>query len=97
MKFLLDDIQQGEIVVIASFDEMSVHLSKQTRNILSLHFGSQLINSVGNRDNFVFIGQKGVSLGAGYERIVQKRHNEPYPGEPAILQACIEFPRKFSS
>ncbi|KAL4226255.1 hypothetical protein ACF0H5_014238 [Mactra antiquata] len=59
-------VNEGNLVIIASYDEVSENLSEDGKRWLKL-FGSEVIDQVLFRDSFLFIGQKGLRQGYAIE------------------------------
>ncbi|KAI4895544.1 hypothetical protein NFI96_022526, partial [Prochilodus magdalenae] len=56
---LLSSIQNGSLVLMASFDDPATRLDNEARTLIS-QLGSSYISSIGFRDNWVFVGGKGL-------------------------------------
>ena len=63
----------GDIVIMASYDEMANALREITVKLMEL-FGSQLFANIKFRDSFAFIGQRGIPKGKAIE-LVRKKTN----------------------
>ncbi|CAM9869630.1 protein FAM3C-like [Lampetra fluviatilis] len=87
----LKTIKDGSIVIIASFDDASTNLNDEARGLLA-DLGSKFIKDLGMRDNWVFIGGKGLNLKTSYERhIKSNKDTNKYEGWPELLEleGCI--------
>ncbi|XP_077865281.1 protein FAM3C-like [Saccoglossus kowalevskii] len=65
----LKSLGNGDILMVATFDDAARQLTAETREILKKDFGSTKIDDLNFRGNWVFIGQKGISGSSSYENI----------------------------
>ena len=59
LKAFLDQMVNGEVIIIASYDDAAFRLDSEARATLS-SFGSSIASSIAFRDAWVFLGAKGV-------------------------------------
>ena len=59
LKAFLNQMVNGEVIIIASYDDAAFRLDSEARTILS-SFGSSVASSIAFRDAWVFLGAKGV-------------------------------------
>lgn len=89
----LQKIEQGSIVLLASFDDMTPKLTDEIRDVLE-HMGSSLIKTVKGKDNWVFAGTPGAAKKSPFEKMVvsdpQKNMYEDWP-EVVEINGC--FPK----
>ncbi|XP_033647698.1 protein O-linked-mannose beta-1,2-N-acetylglucosaminyltransferase 1-like [Asterias rubens] len=64
----LEVIEDGQIVIIVIYDEASRKLTAKTKNLLS-SLGSSKIEDFNFRDNWLFIGQKGIKGFSPFEQL----------------------------
>ncbi|XP_053175301.1 protein FAM3C-like, partial [Scomber japonicus] len=92
---LLKSLQKGSIILIASYDDPSTKLTEDARKLIS-ELGSSAVSSLGFRDNWVFVGGKGVSVQSGFEKHLKNdKSKNKYDNWPELiqLQGCIpKFP-----
>ncbi|KAM4619009.1 protein FAM3C-like isoform 2-T3 [Polymixia lowei] len=87
----LRSIEQGSVMLMATYDEPATKLNDDARKLIG-ELGSSAIKSVGYRDNWVFVGGKGVGEKSTFEK---HRKNEgeknKYDGWPEMLEmeGCI--------
>lgn len=90
----LKKIEQGRIVLIASFDDVAPKLTDEIRDILE-HMGSALIKTVKSKDNWVFAGTAGAAKNSPFENISE---NDPkkntYKDWPEVVEISGCFPKK---
>uniref|UniRef100_A0A8D2ZKD6 ILEI/PANDER domain-containing protein n=1 Tax=Scophthalmus maximus TaxID=52904 RepID=A0A8D2ZKD6_SCOMX len=88
IKFL-NEIEDGTIVLMASFDDTS---SNQT---LIADLGSSLIVNVGFRDNWIFVGGKGIKTKTPFEQhIKNSAATNKFEGWPEVLEMEGCIPKK---
>ncbi|XP_052781586.1 protein O-linked-mannose beta-1,2-N-acetylglucosaminyltransferase 1-like isoform X2 [Mya arenaria] len=90
LKDIAGKAKKGQVMFIASFDEMSESLSEEGRRWLKL-FGAEKIDNVGFRDGYLYIGQKGLLQGYGIESVLKKKQGDRYAG---IIEkmGCFDLP-----
>uniref|UniRef100_A0A3P8X4S4 Uncharacterized LOC103379726 n=1 Tax=Cynoglossus semilaevis TaxID=244447 RepID=A0A3P8X4S4_CYNSE len=87
----LKAIEVGSVVLMASFDDPATKLNEEARNLIA-DLGSSLIQTLGFRDNWVFVGGKGESVKSNYEKTLKnEREHNKYEEWPEIidLHGCI--------
>ncbi|CAF0806787.1 unnamed protein product [Rotaria sp. Silwood1] len=82
-------INDGDILILASFDEMTYGLRDASLSLLE-NYGSQSIKKVKYRDSFVMIGQKGLARGKAIE-MHQSKGKRDF-GSAADVRGCAKFP-----
>ncbi|XP_067090874.1 protein FAM3C-like isoform X1 [Osmerus mordax] len=89
IKFI-QTIEKGSVVLIASFDEPATKLNSEARKLIS-DLGSSAINSIGFRDNWVFVGGKGLTSSHMEKLIKNKLGTNKYDGWPEMIEldGCI--------
>ncbi|XP_054889473.1 protein FAM3C-like [Poeciliopsis prolifica] len=88
---LLKNIETGSVVLMAVFDEGSTKLSEEARTLIS-EMGSSSIHSLGYRDNWVFVGGKGMMGKSNFEKYIKsdssKNKYDNWP-EMVEVEGCI--------
>ncbi|KAF7669672.1 hypothetical protein LDENG_00151720 [Lucifuga dentata] len=87
----LKEIEEGTVVMMASFDDPATKLNDEARKLIS-ELGSSLINSMGFRDNWLFVGGKGIKTKSPFEQhIKNSADTNKYEGWPEVLEmeGCI--------
>ncbi len=82
-------VGDGDIVMIASYDEMANALRETSAQFMQ-NFGSQLFTNIKFRDSFVMIGQKGINKGKAIEIHEPKKSKDFAPA--AMISGCVTFP-----
>lgn len=88
---LLKAIEDGTIVMIATFDDSATKLNDEARTLIS-ELGSTSIANLGFRDNWVFVGGKGIKTKSPFEQhIKNSAESNKYEGWPEVLEmeGCI--------
>lgn len=90
LRYLKLGIHDNHLVLVASQDEASYHLSDDSKKKFQ-EFGSSLISEIKFRDSYVMIGQKGLPKGKALEKL---RHREKGVGfsDPVELSGCLPIP-----
>ncbi|XP_010280419.1 PREDICTED: protein FAM3D-like [Phaethon lepturus] len=90
----LQEIQHGTIVLTASYDDAATKMNDKVR----AHFvelGSSHVNEVGFRDNWVFLGAKGLKNKSPFEEHIKNdEKTNKYDGWPELLEMEGCAPRK---
>ncbi|XP_034443694.1 protein FAM3C-like isoform X1 [Hippoglossus hippoglossus] len=91
----LSSIETGTIVLMASFDDSASKLNDEGRTLIT-QLGSSMIQSLGFRDNWVFVGGKGAAVTSHFEKFKKNdaavNRYEAWP-ELIGLEGCIpSFP-----
>ncbi|XP_061920838.1 protein FAM3C isoform X1 [Entelurus aequoreus] len=87
----LKGIPEGTITMMASFDDPSTKLNDEARNLIA-DLGSTNINNLGFRDNWVFVGGKGIKTKSPFEQhIKNSADTNKYEGWPEVLEmeGCV--------
>ncbi|XP_077386032.1 protein FAM3C isoform X1 [Festucalex cinctus] len=89
----LKEIKPGEIVIVASFDDVTTKMTKEMREIF-VGMGSALIESVSYRDNWVFAGRGDAANSSSFEkRAANDDQSNVYDGWPMAVEVGGCFPR----
>ncbi|KAI5100203.1 protein FAM3C precursor [Silurus meridionalis] len=90
----LQDIEEGTVVMMATFDDASTKLNTDARKLISA-LGSSYINSLGFRDNWLFVGGKGIKTKSPFEQYIKNNgETNKYEGWPEVLEMEGCIPRK---
>ncbi|KAJ8007193.1 hypothetical protein DPEC_G00114990 [Dallia pectoralis] len=87
----LKTIDEGTVVMIATFDDSATKLNDELKTMLS-DLGSSSIGSLGFRDNWIFVGGKGIKTKSPFEQhIKNSADTNKYEGWPEVLEmeGCI--------
>ncbi|XP_012723058.2 protein FAM3C [Fundulus heteroclitus] len=87
----LKSIETGSVVLMAVFDEGSTNLNDEARKLIA-DMGSSTIQSLGYRDNWVFVGGKGASEKSSFEQYVKSDESKnKYDNWPEMVEVegCI--------
>nr|XP_020471496.1 protein FAM3C-like [Monopterus albus] len=87
----LKSIEKSSIVLMATYDDSSTKLNDEARKAIA-ELGSSHIQSLGFRDNWLFVGGKGVAGKSNFEKYLKNdQSTNKYDGWPEIieLQGCI--------
>ncbi|KAM3609171.1 uncharacterized protein V6R79_010661 [Siganus canaliculatus] len=87
----LKAIEEGSVVLMASYDEPSSKLNEEAKKLIA-DLGSSNVQSLGFRDNWVFVGGKGASVKSSFEKHLKNDgKNNKYENWPELieLQGCI--------
>ncbi|XP_067248184.1 protein FAM3C isoform X2 [Chanodichthys erythropterus] len=90
IKFL-KEIEDGSIVMMATFDDPATKLNEEARNLIA-DLGSSSIGILGFRDNWVFVGGKGIKTKSPFEQHIKNNaETNKYEGWPEVLEmeGCI--------
>lgn len=90
IKFL-KEIEDGTVVMMATFDDPATKLNDEARKLIS-ELGSSSINSLGFRDNWIFVGGKGIKTKSPFEQYIKNSaETNKYEGWPEVLEmeGCI--------
>lgn len=90
LKFF-QDIDERTLVLVASFDNMGTVMNDELKQLFT-KLGSSYVNSIGYRDNWIFIGSKGINGKSQFEEYMKnvKETNlyEDWP-KTLLLNGCI--------
>ncbi|KAM8973095.1 protein FAM3C [Pelodytes ibericus] len=84
-------IPDGSIVLMATYDDGATKLNDEARKLIS-ELGSTSINALGFRDNWVFVGGKGIKTKSPFEQhIKNNKDTNKYEGWPEVveMEGCI--------
>ncbi|XP_022605389.1 protein FAM3C [Seriola dumerili] len=90
IKFL-KEIEEGTVVMMASFDDPSTKLNDEARKLIA-DLGSSVITSLGFRDNWIFVGGKGIKTKSPFEQhIKNSADTNKFEGWPEVLEmeGCV--------
>ncbi|XP_044048224.1 protein FAM3C-like isoform X2 [Siniperca chuatsi] len=88
---LLQSIEEGSAVLMASYDDPSSKLTEEAKKLIS-ELGSSAVQSLGFRDNWVFVGGKGATVKSNFEKYLKNDNTKnKYENWPELieLQGCI--------
>ncbi|XP_041128705.1 protein FAM3C-like [Polyodon spathula] len=90
LKFF-EDIEESMLVLVASFDNMGTEMNDELKEQFT-KLGSSYVKSIGYRDNWIFIGSKGISGKSQFEEYIKNAKNtnlyEDWP-KTLLLNGCI--------
>uniref|UniRef100_A0A3Q3FEX6 FAM3 metabolism regulating signaling molecule C n=1 Tax=Kryptolebias marmoratus TaxID=37003 RepID=A0A3Q3FEX6_KRYMA len=87
----LKEIEEGTIVMMASFDDPATKLNDEAKKLIA-DLGSTAVNSLGFRDNWVFVGGKGIKTKSPFEQHIKNSGDtNKYEGWPEVLEmeGCV--------
>ncbi|KAM4569425.1 protein FAM3C [Odontesthes bonariensis] len=90
IKFL-NEVEDGTIVMMASFDDPATKLNDEARKLIA-DLGSSAVSNLGFRDNWIFVGGKGIKTKSPFEQhIKNSADTNKYEGWPEVLEmeGCI--------
>ncbi|XP_054480438.1 protein FAM3C isoform X2 [Anoplopoma fimbria] len=90
VKFL-KGIEDGTVVMMASFDDPSTKLNDEAKKLIA-DLGSSVISTLGFRDNWVFVGGKGIKTKSPFElHIKNNADTNKFEGWPDVLEmeGCV--------
>uniref|UniRef100_A0A8C0J5S9 FAM3 metabolism regulating signaling molecule D n=1 Tax=Chelonoidis abingdonii TaxID=106734 RepID=A0A8C0J5S9_CHEAB len=97
IKLLLDflkAIKSGTIVIVASYDDPATKLNDEVRTLFT-NLGSRHVSKLAFRDNWIFIGAKGLKDKSPYEQHLQNEAaKNKYEGWPEVLEMEGCVPKK---
>lgn len=88
---LLKEIEDGTVVMMASFDDPATKLNDEARKLIS-DLGSSAVNNLGFRDNWIFVGGKGIKTKSPFEQhIKNSADTNKFEGWPEVLEmeGCV--------
>ncbi|KFP80464.1 Protein FAM3D, partial [Acanthisitta chloris] len=94
LETFLQGIEHGTLVLIASYDDPATKMNDKVRaHFVSL--GSSQVSSLGFRDNWVFLGAKGLKNKSPFEKHIKNdQETNKYDGWPELLEMEGCAPRK---
>lgn len=87
----LKGIEDGTLVMMASFDDPASKLNEEARKLIA-DLGSSSITTLGFRDNWIFVGGKGIKTKSPFEQHIKNNaETNKYEGWPEVLEmeGCI--------
>uniref|UniRef100_H3ADF5 FAM3 metabolism regulating signaling molecule C n=2 Tax=Latimeria chalumnae TaxID=7897 RepID=H3ADF5_LATCH len=87
----LKKIEEGTVVFMATYDDGSSKLNPEARKLIS-ELGSTQITNLNFRDNWIFVGGKGIKTKSPFEQhIKNSKETNKYEGWPEVLEmeGCI--------
>ncbi|XP_030296562.1 protein FAM3C [Sparus aurata] len=90
IKFL-KEIEDGTVVMMASYDDPSTKLNDEARKLVA-DLGSSVISNLGFRDNWIFVGGKGIKTKSPFEQhIKNSADTNKFEGWPEVLEmeGCV--------
>ncbi|XP_053539653.1 protein FAM3C isoform X2 [Ictalurus punctatus] len=90
----LKTIQEGNIVLVASYNDPAEQLTDEVRELFA-GMGSRMVYSVKHRDNWMFAGARGLNKENPFEKlIVNDKKTNAYGDWPEMGELGGCFPRK---
>uniref|UniRef100_A0A8C4W3N9 FAM3 metabolism regulating signaling molecule D n=1 Tax=Gopherus evgoodei TaxID=1825980 RepID=A0A8C4W3N9_9SAUR len=90
----LKAIKSGTIVIVASYDDPATKLNDEARTLFT-NLGSRHASKLAFRDNWIFIGAKGLKDKSPYEQHLQNEAaKNKYEGWPEVLEMEGCVPKK---
>ncbi|XP_066523853.1 protein FAM3C [Hoplias malabaricus] len=90
----LVSVEDGTVVMMATFDDSATKLNDEARKLIS-DLGSSNINSLGFRDNWIFVGGKGIKTKSPFEQYIKNNaESNKYEGWPEVLEMEGCIPRR---
>ncbi|KAE8281367.1 Protein FAM3C Precursor [Larimichthys crocea] len=90
IKFL-KEIEEGTVVMMASFDDTATKLNDEARKLIA-DLGSSAANNLAFRDNWIFVGGKGIKTKSPFEQHVKNNADtNKFEGWPEVLEmeGCV--------
>ncbi|XP_034718972.1 protein FAM3C [Etheostoma cragini] len=90
IKFL-KEIEEGTVVMMASFDDPSTKLNDEARKLIA-DLGSSAVSNLGFRDNWIFVGGRGIKTKSPFEQhIKNSADTNKFEGWPEVLEmeGCV--------
>lgn len=90
IKFLRT-IEDGTVVMMATFDDPFTKLNAEAKKMIA-DLGSSSVNSLSFRDNWIFVGGKGIKAKSPFEQHIKNNaETNKYEGWPEVLEmeGCI--------
>ncbi|XP_035281634.1 protein FAM3C isoform X2 [Anguilla anguilla] len=90
IKFL-KTIEDGTVVMMATFDDSATKLNADAKKMIA-DLGSSSISTLGFRDNWIFVGGKGIKSKSPFEQHIKNNaETNKYEGWPEVLEmeGCI--------
>ncbi|XP_042736816.1 protein FAM3D [Lagopus leucura] len=94
LETFLEDIKDGTIMLAATYDDAATKMNNKVRALFSA-LGSRHVNQLGFRDNWVFLGAKGMKDKSPFEEHIKNdQKTNKYDGWPELLEMEGCAPRK---
>ncbi|KFZ52065.1 Protein FAM3D, partial [Antrostomus carolinensis] len=94
LETFLQEIKHGTIVLVASYDDAATKMNDKVRAQFA-ELGSSHVNNVGFRDNWVFLGAKGLKNKSPFEEHIKNdQKTNKYDGWPELLEMEGCAPKK---
>jgi len=98
LKAFLNLLQPGEIILIASYDDVAFRLDADARSLLSA-LGSKVANKLGFRDGWTFLGAKNIpNFSTKEAHIPNDKEGNKYGDWPEAIEisGCVTHPGQIS-
>ncbi|XP_067855955.1 protein FAM3C [Heptranchias perlo] len=92
----LKTLQDGTIVFMATYDDSATKLNDEARKLVS-DLGSASFTNLGFRDNWIFVGAKGIQSKSPFEQhIKNNKDTNKYEGWPEVLEmeGCVPLKKE---
>ncbi|XP_072528645.1 protein FAM3C [Salminus brasiliensis] len=90
----LKTIEDGTVVMMATFDDSATKLNDEAKKLIE-DLGSSQINSLGFRDNWIFVGGRGIKTKSPFEQYIKNNaESNKYEGWPEVLEMEGCIPRR---
>uniref|UniRef100_A0A8C5IZH3 Family with sequence similarity 3 member D n=1 Tax=Junco hyemalis TaxID=40217 RepID=A0A8C5IZH3_JUNHY len=94
LQTFLQGIKRGTLVLTASYDDAATKMNAKVRAYFT-ELGSSHVGTLGFRDNWVFLGAKGLMNKSPFEKHIKNdRETNKYEGWPELLEMEGCAPRK---
>uniref|UniRef100_A0A669P089 FAM3 metabolism regulating signaling molecule D n=1 Tax=Phasianus colchicus TaxID=9054 RepID=A0A669P089_PHACC len=94
LETFLQEIKDGTIVLVATYDDAATKMNNKVQALFSA-LGSRHVNQLGFRDNWVFLGAKGLKGKSPFEEHIKNdQKTNKYDGWPELLEMEGCAPRK---
>lgn len=90
IKFL-KEIEEGTVVMMASYDDPATKLNEEAKKLIA-DLGSSSVHNLAFRDNWVFVGGKGIKTKSPFEQhIKNSADTNKFEGWPEVLEmeGCV--------
>lgn len=87
----LKTIEEGTVVMMATFDDSASKLNDESKKMIG-ELGSSSISTLDFRDNWIFVGGKGIKTKSPFEQHIKNNADtNKYEGWPEVLEmeGCI--------
>uniref|UniRef100_A0A8B9SGT8 FAM3 metabolism regulating signaling molecule D n=1 Tax=Anas platyrhynchos TaxID=8839 RepID=A0A8B9SGT8_ANAPL len=94
LETFLQEIKDGTVILVATYDDAATKMNGKTRKLFS-ELGSSYVKHLGFRDNWVFLGAKGLQGKSPFEEHIKNdQKTNKYDGWPEMLEMEGCAPRK---